>query len=69
MSFEDITGESVKATTPEMKTAPARVKANSRKSDPVSPPCSPIGAYTAARVIVIAITGLTNSRAPSKAAW
>ena len=34
----DITGESVKATMPEMNTAPARVRANSRKSEPVKPP-------------------------------
>ena len=43
-SFEPIIGDSVSATTPEMITAPARVKANSRKSDPVSPPWRPIGA-------------------------
>ena len=43
-SLEDIIGESVSATTPEMKTAPASVKANSRKSEPVSPPCRPMGA-------------------------
>ena len=37
-SFEDIIGESVNATMPEMKTAPAKVNANSRKSAPVKPP-------------------------------
>ena len=37
-SFELIIGESVSATTPETITAPARVKANSRKRAPVSPP-------------------------------
>ncbi len=31
-------GESVSATTPDTITAPASVNANSRKSDPVSPP-------------------------------
>ena len=43
-SLADIMGDSVRATTPEMVTAPARVKANSRKSEPVSPPCRPMGA-------------------------
>ena len=38
-----MTGESVSATTPEMATAPARVKANSRKSVPVRPPWIPTG--------------------------
>jgi len=51
-----------------MNTAPASVSANSRNSAPVSPPCRPIGAYTAASVIVIAITGPISSRAPSSAA-
>jgi hypothetical protein len=37
-------GESVNATTPEMMTAPAREKANSLKSVPVTPVSSPIGA-------------------------
>jgi hypothetical protein len=40
----DIIGESVSATMPEIVTAPASVKANSRKSEPVRPPWSPIGA-------------------------
>ena len=31
-------GDSVNATTPEMRTAPASVKTNSRKSAPVRPP-------------------------------
>ena len=43
-SFDDIIGESVSATMPEMNTAPASVKANSRKSAPVRPPWKPIGA-------------------------
>ena len=40
----DMTGESVKATMPEMVTAPASVSANSRNSDPVSPPWKAMGA-------------------------
>ncbi len=40
----DIMGERVSATTPEMVTAPARVSANSRKSDPVRPPWKAMGA-------------------------
>ena len=39
-----MTGESVKATMPEMVTAPASVSANSRNSDPVSPPWKAMGA-------------------------
>ena len=58
----------VSATIPETKTAPARVKANSRNKDPVRPPCSPIGRYTAARVMVMEMTGPTSSRAPLSAA-
>ena len=42
-SFEPIIGDNVSATMPEMMTAPASVKANSRKSDPVRPPCSATG--------------------------
>ena len=41
--FVDIMGDKVRATTPEIMTAPARVKANSRNSAPVRPPCRPIG--------------------------
>ena len=41
--FDDIIGERVSATTPEITTAPASVKANSRKREPVSPPCNPMG--------------------------
>jgi hypothetical protein len=37
-SLEPIIGDSVSATTPETITAPASVKANSRKSAPVRPP-------------------------------
>jgi len=61
-------GDRVRATNPEMATAPARVKANSRNSEPVRPPCRPMGAYTAARVTVMAMIGATSSRAPYKAA-
>ena len=53
---------------PEMITAPARVKANSRNKVPVTPPRKPIGVYTAARVRVIAMTGPAISRAPISAA-
>ena len=60
---EPIIGESVSATTPDTMTAPASVKANSRKSAPVSPPWMPIGAYTAASVIVMAMIGPISSRA------
>jgi len=37
-SFEPIIGDNVNATMPDTTTAPASVKANSRKSAPVSPP-------------------------------
>ncbi|MNT21441.1 hypothetical protein D3C72_1567800 [compost metagenome] len=53
---------------PEITTAPARVRANSLNSAPVRPVRKPIGAYTAARVMVIEITGMAISRAPSIAA-
>ncbi|MCY1461998.1 hypothetical protein D9M71_797210 [compost metagenome] len=53
---------------PEMITAPARVRANSRNSAPVRPSRKPMGAYTAARVMVIEMTGTAISRAPSMAA-
>ena len=43
-SSEHIIGDNVTATTPEMITAPARVKANSRNRAPVTPPRKPIGA-------------------------
>ncbi|MNO96108.1 hypothetical protein D3C76_877700 [compost metagenome] len=65
---ELITGDRVSATMPDTITAPARVRANSRNSVPVSPPIKPIGAYTAARVRVMAITGPAISRAPASAA-
>ena len=48
---------------PETMTAPARVKANSRNSDPVSPPWMASGVYTAASVMVMAMIGPTSSRA------
>ena len=60
---EPIIGDRVRATTPETMTAPASVKANSRKSAPVRPPWKPIGAYTAASVIVMAMIGPRSSRA------
>ena len=66
---EAIIGDSVNAITPEMTTAPASVKANSLNRAPVRPPRKPIGAYTAASVMVMAMTGPTISRAPVMAAW
>ena len=42
---------------PEIMTAPASVNANSLNRLPVRPPEKPIGAYTANKVIVIAMTG------------
>ncbi len=54
---------------PEMTTAPASVIANSRNSEPVSPPVKASGANTAASVIVIATTGPVISFMPTKAAW
>ena len=44
------------------------MKANSRNSEPVRPPRKPIGAYTAASVMVMEMTGPTISRAPCIAA-
>ena len=61
---EHIIGDSVSAITPDTITEPASVKANSRNSVPVTPPRKPIGAYTAASVIVMETTGPTISRAP-----
>ena len=43
-SLAHMTGDTVRATMPETRTAPAKVKANSRKSAPVSPPWNPMGA-------------------------
>lgn len=63
-STEHIIGDSVSAMMPDTITEPASVKANSRNSAPVRPPRKPIGAYTAASVMVIEITGPTISRAP-----
>ena len=65
---EHIIGDSVSAITPDTITEPASVKANSRNSEPVRPPRKPIGAYTAASVMVMEITGPTISRAPCIAA-
>ena len=59
-----IIGVKVSAIKPEINTAPAKVKANSVNNFPVIPVKKPIGAYTATSVIVIEITGPTNSRAP-----
>ena len=65
---EAIIGDSVSAMMPDTITAPASVKANSRNSAPVSPDTKPIGAYTAASVIVMEMTGTAISRAPVSAA-
>ena len=65
---ELMTGDSVTATMPDRTTAAARVIANSRNSEPVSPPWKAIGVYTVASVIVIAMIGPTSSRAPTSAA-
>ena len=56
-SREHIIGEMVSATRPEMATAPASVSANSRNSEPVTPVVKPIGANTAASVMVMAMIG------------
>ncbi len=53
-------GESVSATKPEISTATASVKANSLNNTPVKPDKKPIGAYTAASVMVMPIIGATN---------
>ena len=56
-NLEHIIGDSVRAITPDTITAPASVKANSRNKVPVSPETKPIGANTAAKVMVMAMTG------------
>ena len=61
-------GDNVSATMPDTNTAPAKVKANSVNNEPVIPPIKAIGAYTAANVIVIEITGTAISRVPIIAA-
>ena len=61
-------GESVTAMMPEMMTDPASVKANSRNRVPVRPCVKPIGAYTAASVIVIDTIGTKISFMPTMAA-
>lgn len=68
MKTEHIIGDSVNAITPDTITEPASVNANSRNSAPVRPPRKPMGAYTAASVIVMETTGPTISRAPFVAA-
>ena len=64
----DIIGVMVSAMMPDRITAPASVMANSRKSDPVSPPVKASGANTAASVMVIATMGPTISCMPLKEA-
>ena len=63
-----MTGESVSATRPDTTTAAASVIANSRNSEPVSPPWKAMGVYTVASVMVMAMMGPRSSRAPNKAA-
>ena len=62
-------GDSVSATMPEMSTAIASENANSLNSTPVRPERKPIGAYTVASVIVIAMIGFTSWRELASAAW
>ena len=66
--LEHIIGDSVTATMPEMTTAPASVKANSRNSAPVRPCVKPIGAYTAASVMRHDTIGEAISCMPTMAA-
>ena len=61
-------GESVIATNPDMTTAMASVKANSLKSTPERPERKPIGAYTTASVMVMAIIGESSRREEASAA-
>ena len=67
-SIDDIMGDSVTAMMPEITTAPASVNANSRNSVPVRPCVKPIGAYTAASVIVMDTIGTKISFMPTIAA-
>ena len=68
-TLEDSIGDSVRATTPEISTAPASENANSVNRLPTRPPMKPMGAYTATSVVVMAMMGSPSSRAPSMAAW
>ena len=63
-----IAGDSVRATNPEMMTAPASVSANSMNRRSVRPVAKPKGAKTAASVSVMATTAKPISRTPLKAA-
>ena len=63
-----MTGERVSATRPDMITAMASVNANSLNSTPVSPDRKPMGAYTAASVIVMETMGAKSCRALASAA-
>ena len=66
---DDIMGDNVSATRPETTTAPASASANSVKRRPVRPGAKANGAYTATRVIVMAMMAKPTSRAPLIAAW
>ena len=61
-------GDRVSATMPEISTATDKVKANSLNSTPVNPDRKPMGAYTAASVIVMPIMGDSNCRELASAA-
>ena len=56
------------ATSPEMRTATAKVKANSRKSTPDKPDTKPMGAYTTPSVMVMAMIGESKRREEARAA-
>ena len=61
-------GDRVMATKPDMTTAMAKVKANSRNNTPERPDRNPIGAYTTASVIVMAMMGESSRREEASAA-
>lgn len=67
-TLEHIIGVSVSAITPKIMTAAAKVKANSLNKAPVNPAMKIIGEYTAAKVMVMATTGMAISPAPLIAA-
>ena len=61
-------GDSVIATKPDMTTAMANVKTNSRNNTPERPDRNPIGAYTTASVMVMAMMGVSSRREEASAA-
>ncbi len=66
--IEHIMGDKVRATKPEMSTAPASAKANSENSLPVRPGVKAKGANTATSVKVMETTANPISRDPRIAA-